>query len=243
MVGAHAWREFIEVIMKIHLDLKFIATTVITFILLIVIVLLVNAIAGIPAASVVGTVLGGIILKLYDKLDYSPTVHFDLSEHMPIAPTIISGIFILYGSMIFFDILKYVTQITYGKTYICEPIAIVSSIILDWGGFALGGWLIGKLFSSHALRITAVAGFFIVVVFTIATATGRQEENFRILIECMLKKGYLDQAPTNEDFNKIIFGSKIGGFLGGMTRAYLAIVMARVSSRRTIQHDSIRSVG
>lgn len=224
--------------MKISLDPKFLVTAVITFIILVVVIVLVNKFAGSAVASVAGTVMGGIALKLFDRLDYSPTIHYEVKSSSISISQVYSAlvaIFIVYGSTVFYDISKNIFRASYGENYICRPEALILLVIFDWGGVAFAGWLIGRIFSDHAMRFTAVAGFVLVVVFAVNTASGGLTDTFNRILNCLIERGLIGHEAISEKLGTLYFNFRVGAILGGITRAYLAIVMARIASRRRIK--------
>jgi hypothetical protein len=219
--------------MKVPIDQKFLASTTITLFVLLLVVVILNMLAGTAVAITVGSVLGGIAVKLSDKLDYSPTSHFEIRSESSYILSSLSGIFILYGCTIFAKMWKDICLITYGEDYIFNSVVILIGIVFDWGGFIIGGWLIGRIFSNNAIRVTAVAGFFLVIALTVHGLTGEHIEKMKHLLNYLIRHDIISESVTNESFwEGTIFGSKVGAFFGGIIRTYIAIVMARISSRK-----------
>ena len=216
--------------MKIPLDLKFLATATITFFIILLVVHILNKLAGTPVATVAGGILGMIAIRFFDKLDYSPTSKLEIQSES--LHPVISGIFILYGCTIFVKIWKGVFMMIYGDDYLCNLFFIPIGLIFDFGGFIVGGWLIGRIFPRNSMRVTAVAGFFLVIVLTVSAAAGEYTINFERVINCLIRQGIMSEKSTGEGWEYLMYGSKFGVLLGGITRAYIAIVMARISSRK-----------
>ena len=224
--------------MRINLDTKFIATTIITVVILIVVVVLISTFVGSAAATVAGTVLGGILLKIFDKLDYTPTTHIEIGSQTSQIMSTISGIFILFGCTIFAKFSRDIFQLIYGNNYIFKPLSILIILIMNLGGLILAGWLIGQIYPYHALRITAIAGFLLVIATTVNAETGEFLEKFNNLLDQSVRRGIVKEMPTHDDMGYIIFGKRTAAVVFGILKVYVAIVMARVSSRKNLRKQS-----
>jgi hypothetical protein len=219
--------------MKTVLDLRFILTALITFFSLILIVVIVHAIAGLPAASVAGSVLGALAWKFFDQLDYVPTVELGTASRsvLPLVYSAVASVCILSGALVFLNMAVAVFKLAYGDS-ICHVSRFVVTIALDWGGVVLGGWLIGRMFSDHALGYCALAGIVYVVADSLNIAAGIHVPRVDQVFACFSSN--LSET-TMEEFRR---GGVVGYYVGSISRAYVAICMARVSSR----HENNKTV-
>jgi hypothetical protein len=207
--------------MKLSVDARFLTTALITFSILVVAVVAVTALAGVPAAMVVAAAIGTVAVKLFDKLDYSPTFTFEAGAPHISAPwiySVIAGILVLWGCDFFVDALQAGVQRVNGLSY-CSPLYVASTVPLDWGGYIVAGWLLGKLFRDRALTVTSVGAFAFVIV---ALLQPSDPTRVAALISCF----GIDPADD------AMAGASGGMVLGIVSRGYLAVVMARIASRR-----------
>ncbi len=112
--------------------------------------------------------------------------------------------------------------------------AFILLVVFDWSGVAFAGWLIGRIFSDHAMRFTAIAGFVLVIAFAVNTASGGLNDVFNRILNCLIQRGLIGHEAISEEFGTVYFKFRVGAVLGGITRAYLAIIMARIASRTRI---------
>lgn len=145
--------------------------------------------------------------------------------------SILAGIFILYGTTVFLSISKSTFKIIYGDNYLFMPSFWLIGALLDWGGFALGGWLIGRLFPTHSMRITAIAGFAFVISITLKDFSGESVDKLTAFLNGLVERGLVKQRILDDNLLSV----RAGGVIGGAARAYLAIIMARIASRKRLK--------
>ena len=213
--------------MKISIDLKFLTTAAATFILIVSAVIILNALAGIAPASAGAAVLGAIAIKLFDKLDYAPSFDIEFGAPKVSAPWIYSAlaaVFIVYGCTLGGDIALSLFKRLAPSGYSCKLWPIVGISILDWGGFLVAGWLIGRLFRERALTFSSIAAFVVVAAFLLqGKETDKLERLARCLLGPELDPGLLASAVS---------GMATGHIFGVVLRGYAAIFAARLASRR-----------
>ncbi len=212
--------------MKLPVDPKFLSTAGVTFLLLLVVILAVHAVAGPAAAGAAGAVVGAVAVKFFDKLDYTPTLELGAPRiSAPWLYSIAAGVFLLYGCTALVDIAFNAFRRFNPDGYTCTVSTWVVLIPLDWGGFLLGGWIIGRLFSQRALLITSVAALVLVAERLLGSAP-----------DIVSMQPYMDcfgaRPPSTEELRDARSGAQVGAILGIASRAYLAILMARLASKK-----------
>jgi len=215
--------------MKLSLDPKFLTTSITTFVVLVGAVVLLNKIAGPAAASVAGTVIGAVAIKLFDKLDYNPTFDIQFGAPRISAPWLysaVAAVFILYGCDLPSHFARSLFQRFAGGDFECRVTFWLTVVALDWGGYLLGGWIIGRLFSTRALVFSSIAGLSLILVSLVDPELVADPERLRRISTCVL-----GVQGDNADFAALHSGFRLGAILGIASRAYLAIVMARLASR------------
>jgi hypothetical protein len=214
--------------MKIQVDGKFLATSFITMVLLVVVVIGVNAFAGLPAATVAAAVIGAVAVKLFDKVEYHPSGEVAFGSPLVSVSWIyaaVASILMLSGTDLGWHVLFSFVDKSSAANF-CRTSVLVPAIFLDWGGFILGGWLIGRLFPKRALGLSSLAGFVVVIV-ALLDSRHPDIDAYRRIAECFgFPLGAAEEVAGNES------SFRIGMLLGVVARAYLAIVTARVASRR-----------
>lgn len=64
--------------MRLPIDSKFVATALLGLLPLLIIMIVVARFLDPAAATVVGAVIGGVAVKVFEKLDYTPTFSFEV---------------------------------------------------------------------------------------------------------------------------------------------------------------------
>lgn len=99
-------------------------------------------------------------------------------------------------------------------------------VLLDFGGYALAGWIIGRLFPIRALAFTSLAALIFVLAAMAAPDLGLENQRVQRLLGC-----FVGVPPTPEEMETAQSGVQLGRLFGLIARAYLAIAMARIASR------------
>jgi len=214
--------------MKLQIDAKFLTTWAFAFALVIVSVVSVNAVAGLPAATVVAAAMGVLATKMFDKLEYEPNQEIRFGAptvSVPWLSAAVASTLILYGSRLGVAL--------YGGALgadpdICRPVVLIPAIALDWGGFVLGGWLIATLFKKRSIGLASVAASVVIVEALLDWRT-LDAEQLRPLMECL---GAVPEDPTDA-----VASFQVGVFAGIVGRAFLSILVARWVTRRWLTSE------
>ena len=221
--------------MKLSVDSKFLLTAAATFLVLVVIVAIVNRIAGTPAATVVGAVAGAVAVKLFDKLDYAPDREIEFGARLISVPWrygAIASMLILRGASIGAELAGNLIGLSTSKPDSCTALAITTVSLLDWLGYALGGWIIGRLFPKHALGYASLAAIVLFVLVLFDRAVG-SAETMSWLGPCLFGTP-LRAAEATENAGPF----KLGLILGAAARGYLAILSAHLAKKRMTNTDA-----
>jgi hypothetical protein len=212
---------------KLSVDVKFLTTAAATFVLIVAAVAALNALAGTAPASVGAAVLGAIAIKLFDKLDYNPSFSLELGApriSVPWTYSAIASVFIVYGCSVIGDIVVSMLKRTDPAAYPCRLWEFTTIGALDWGGFLLAGWLVGRLFPQRALALSSISAFVLILAFLLE---GHAPEKLDVLGRC-----FVGPNPSPEDLESARSGMQTGMVIGVVVRGYLVITMARIASRR-----------
>lgn len=223
--------------MKLSLDAKFLTTALVTFAVLVVVITVVNAVAGAAVAMVAAAGVGTISVKLFDKFEYHPTTEIEFGAPVVSVPLISSAIasaMLLNGAAVGVDLFEAAWgPITDPNA--CRAALLVPTLLLDWGGFVLGGWLIGWLFPNRALGLATFAGM-IVVLIGILELRHPDMVRFELIAACVGIPGSSNDLEGNE------LSFRIGSAFGLASRAYLAIAFARIATRTKRSRATIEAL-
>jgi hypothetical protein len=212
--------------LKLSLDLKFLLTAALTFLVTVTIATVVYYVAGPGAATVAGTVMGGIAVKLFDKLDYSPTFDIEFTGARVSSSwlySLLAAVLILSSSDFLFEAGKIAIAVLSKPVETCGPLFWAVLIPLDWAGFAISGWVIGKLFPDKALVLSSIAATLVIILFGADLRFGGADPM------AAMAKCFPPVPPEEADHTRFVF---LLGLTAGMAaRGYLAIAMARLASR------------
>ena len=214
--------------MKLPVDSKFLWTTSIILIVIALTVTLVNAIFGTTSATVTGGILGMVAIKLFDELDFEPSFTFEFGVPVISTPwmySMIASVFILNGCTIGFDLFCSIWHRLDPSGYPCNIWLFAIAILLDWGSFIIGGYMIGRLFPKKALSLTAIAALFYIA--TILLDVHSFEGVAAVFERCLHipKEDMLRYPTTLQNF-------KIGATFGVACRGFVAFLAARFASRK-----------
>lgn len=213
--------------MKLQLDLRFLTTAAATFVIIVVAVALLSTLVSTAAATAGAAVLAGIAIKLFDKLDYSPSLNVELGGPRISVSWLCSAmaaIFVVYGSTVVADIAASSLERADPAIYPCALWQVLPVAVLDWAGFVVAGWLLGRIFPNRALTLSSIGAFVFVLA---ALLEVRSPEKLDAAARCVLGP----RAGT-EDLESARTGMGLGFTLGIITRGYVSIAMARFVSRR-----------
>lgn len=213
--------------MKLSLDIRFLTTAGATFIVAVAAVALVNAVAGTTAAAAGAAVLGVITTKLFDRLDYTPSFNLEFGAPKISAPWIysaVAAVFIVHGCTVAAEIAGSAFQRMDPGGFPCRFWPLLTVAALDWGGFILAGWVVGRIFPERALTLSSIAAFVLVTAFLLK---GLSPERVEAFLRC-----FLGPEAHPEDQESFRSGLATGAVVGVMFQGYLAIAMARLASRR-----------
>jgi len=93
---------------------------------------------------------------------------------------------------------------------------------LDWGGFILSGWILGRLFRERALAVTSVGAFFFLAKELLGSMNPEQVSSN--IAACLGTT-----PPSAEDLPHNI--GMIAMILGITSRGYVSVIIARIASR------------
>jgi hypothetical protein len=220
---------------KLSLDGKFVTTAAITLIVSVGVVVLVNGIAGQGAATAAGTIIGTVVVKLFDKLDYKPSFSVELGTPR-ISPhwiySCVAAIFLLNGCTVLARIVSGVLARFGYRFESCSWWAILVVATLIWGGYIVAGWTVGRLFPSHALVFTGIAAFFLIAATLADPNLGIDSDRDMRLVRCFIGEpanpNMLEGAKASMPFSAI---SVV------VVRGYVALAVARIASRGTTPRD------
>ncbi|MGA3287620.1 MAG: hypothetical protein ABSD46_09350 [Bacteroidota bacterium] len=218
--------------MKISIDLKFLATAIISLAIIIASITLLNYLFGPTVASVVGTILGVVALRAFDKLDYTPTVKLQTPAYnSDLFLSIVISIFIMLGLLRLLDASVDYAKLIYGSNYYCNWAPFILLVIFDWCLYIIAGILIGRIYPERALLLTGIACFITILVTIPAIYTSQTTDNVKKFMDCLFGVKYEKGDDSASG------GVKIGQMIGLVIRIYLAILFARISSKASKKKD------
>ena len=214
--------------MKLSLDPKFLGTAIAVSVTLFAVVLLVSAVAGTGPATVAGALVAATAVKLFDKLDYHPTEEIRFGAPLISVPWLYSATaagLLLYGTRIGVDLLADVWDAP-AKTGRCTTTFLLALVALGWGGFALGGWLIGRIFPQRALGLASLA-FAVVLLEHWLDFRGLSADRAARMQSC-INSVAAGPEETAGDVSDLRTWATVGLILHG----FVAVTVARIASRR-----------
>jgi hypothetical protein len=218
---------------RVPLDGKFLATALLTLLVLVPVIILLSKFVGPEAATVAGTVIGAVAVKLFDKLDYEPTFNLELGAPNITAPWFLAAtasVFLLYGCDISARVAIGLFERFSTPLWVCTWWALLTLVLLDWGGYALAGWTIGRLFSARALAYSSIAALSLVLASLASAEFGVVSSRSMRLLACLVG------GPVSpEIFEGFTSGSRLGYVVAVIARGYFAITMARIASKSKLK--------
>jgi hypothetical protein len=215
--------------LKLSFDPKFLGTALLISLVLLIVVSIVNALAGTAAATVVGGLLAALSVKLFDKLDFHPSEEIQFGAPLISVPWLYSALasaLMLYGTRLGADIFADLVSPTV-KSGTCGASIVVGLIAVDWGGFAVGGWLIGRIFPARALGLSSLAFTVLFIEWWLAVR-GITPDSLSWAQKCII-----GAAPTPEELPTLLADFRTGTLVGLILRGFLTVVVARIASRST----------
>lgn len=213
--------------MKLAVDPKFLGSTLLICAVLLAVVAAVNYAAGSAAATIVGVLLAAVSVKLFDKLDFSPSEEIVFGAPLLSLPWIYSAavsVLVLYGTRIGIDIARDIAP-PISKGQPCSTALVGSLIGLDWGGFVVGGWLIGRVFPARASSLASLA----LAVSFLELWLGMRHvtpESLSLVLTCIT--GLTSASPSEAVAALADF--KLWTLVGLVLRGFVTIVVARAAS-------------
>ena len=169
-------------------------------------------------------------MKLFDKLDFHPSEEIQFGAPLISVPWLYSAlasVLILYGTRLGADIFADLLGPTV-KSGACGALIVLAMMALDWGGFAVGGWLIGRIFPARAIGLSSLA-FAVLFAESWLGISGITGDSVSWLQRCML--GF---APTAEELPTALADFRTGAIVGLILRGLLTIFVARIASRISV---------
>ncbi|WP_420447562.1 hypothetical protein [Candidatus Palauibacter sp.] len=214
--------------MKLQIDAKFLTTWSFAFALVVVAVVGVNAVVGLPAATVAAAAMGVLATKMFDKFEYEPDQEIRFGAptvSVPWLAAAMASTLILYGSRLGLALFGGALG---ADVDICRPVVLIPAIALDWGGFVLGGWLIATLFKKRSVGLASIAAF-VVIVEALLDLRTVDAEQLRSVMECL--------GVVAENRTDAVASLQVGMFAGLVIRAFLSILVARWVTRRSLVYE------
>ena len=212
--------------MRFQVDKKFLGTWVIALLVMLVVVTLALAVAGVPAATVVAVAMGLLMTKTFDRLEYVPhdVVRINTSIASPswLFGALVSTL-ILYGSQMGLHLWVEAWGPSLDNDT-CPPVTMFApGLLLDWGGYVLAGWLIARLFGRRALGFVSAAAVATIVVGVLDWRTADVEQAGNVIANCL----GVTSPPMESRFGSLHWGM----LAGTISRAFLAILVTRWTLR------------
>lgn len=208
----------------------------------IIVIFFIDKWLGPSVASLIGAILGGLILNFLNKNDLKSISIPDIqAQHYEIVFNSLCTFLILYGLNSLTDLCINISKITLGKDYLCNVYTILSLIILDWSRFIIFSYIIFNLYKNNALVYVYVACITYYMQETIGMIAidktgGISIDKAKIILECIL-----DSDSNEYDSNELsgfTDGLSFGIYIGCAIRLYISIAITKILLRRKVFIDN-----